>query len=271
MTETLDRTARSPRSRPSGAFDALAAYRRMFNTASDGLSAWWYFGTAFVELEGFPSLPVIQAETLMIYRTSTLSEDAFRMDWWEIGYLRDPVTGEVAKTWTNPVTGAVVDAPDRFEEGPAHFMVSRAGEGLHLELTQAHAAVERVDVSFTEDGDRIWLEQTERKVRGFPLPDGTMPSLDSGDVSAARTTLCISAQRKDLAREDAASSGAYAFELSRPPGWMGLAGRPGVAVTRGVMVKAPLDSPINPIGWARLQSLFPDRFAGERIVPRWPA
>ena len=259
------------RSFPAGDFDALAAYRRMFATATDGVAAWWYFGTAFAEIPGYLSLPVIQAETLMIYKTTTLSADAFRMDWWEIGYMRDLATGEIARAWTNPLTGATVAAPQKFEEGPAHFLIARDGAGLKLELTQAHARIERVDVVFSEADGRVLLEQTERKVRGFPLPDGSMPSLDSADVSAARTTLSIQAARADLVNPSAPCSGAYDFELRKPPGWMGFGDRPGTAMTRGAMVKAGLNEQINPIAWRRLQQLFPDCFDGDEVRPRWPA
>lgn len=254
---------------PPGDFDALDAYRRMFATADDGDAAWWYFGTMFVEAPGFLPLPVIQAETLMIYRTTTLSPDAFRMDWWEIGYMRDLSTGKVAETWTNPITGARVPAPQKFEEGPAHFLIQRDGAGLKLELTQPFARIESVTVAFSETDGRLLLEQTERKVRGFPLPDGTMPDLDSTDVSPARTTLSILSARADLAAANTPSSGAYDFELRTPPAWTGLAGCGGRAITRGAMVKAEMNEKLNPIAWQRLESIFPDCFDGEVIRPRW--
>lgn len=259
-------------SAPSGDFDALSVYRRMFATATDGLAAWWYFGTAFVEAPGSDlSIPVVQAETLMIYKTSTLSPDAFRMDWWEIGYMRDVATGEIAQTWTNPVTGAALPAPQKFEEGPAHYLISRDGSGLRLELTQAHARIEHVEVAFTETDGRVRLEQRERKVRGFPLPDGSMPSLDSPDVSAARTTLSFQCARADLQADTAHCTGVYDFELGKPPAWMGFGDRPGRAITRGAMVKAAMNEPLNPIAWRRLRTLFPDRFEGDEVRPRWPA
>ncbi|WP_394762687.1 hypothetical protein [Phenylobacterium sp.] len=254
---------------PGAGFDALDAYRRMFATAHDGDAAWWYLGTMFVEIPGYLPLPVIQAETVMIYRTTTLSNDAFRMDWWEIGYMRDLATGEVAQTWTNPITGKTVPSPQKFEEGPAHFLIQRDGAGLKLELTQPYARIESVSVEFSEADGRILLEQTERKVRGFPLPDGSMPSLDSGDVSPARTTLSILSSRADLAKPSAPSSGAYDFELRTPPAWTGLAGHGGRAITRGAMVKTEMHAPLNPIGWRRLKTIFPECFEGDEIRPRW--
>ena len=248
--------------------NALDVYRRMFATAEDGLAAWWYFGTSFVDIDSYPTLPVLHIETLMIYNTTTLSPDAFRMDWWEIGYMRDPTTGEVARRWLNPITGAVVPAPDRFEEGPSHFIIERSGTGLQVTLVQAHARIESVVVTVTERDGRACIEQTERKVRGFPLPDGSMPSLDSDHVSRARTKLSLFSSLADVGKNSAPSSGAYEFELAPPP-WMGLGDRPGRSITRGIMVKADMNQQLNPLAWQRMKSLFPDCFDGDQVRPRW--
>jgi hypothetical protein len=249
--------------------DPLDTYRRMFAEPTDGVSAWWYLGTSYAEMDGYPVIPVLNVETVMLYKTSTLSPDSFRMDWWEIGYMRDPVTGEVAKTWTNPITGAQLPFPQKFEEGPSYFTFTREDARLKVELVQKHARVESVEVSFTERDGRILLDQHERKVRGFPLPDGSMPSLDSDQVSRARTRLSIFSAKADLERPGAPSSGSYEFEL-KAPAWMGMGERPGRTIVRGVMVKAPdPQAQLNPTGWARLRELFPDCFEGERIVPNW--
>jgi hypothetical protein len=206
----------------------------------------------------------------MVYKTATLSPDAFRMEYWEIGYMRDPTTGEIARRWLNPITGAEVASPDRFEEGPAHFIIERDGAGLKLELVQAHARIESVDVAVTSRNGRVVIEQTERKVRGFPLPDGSMPSLDSDSVSRARTKLTLFASQADLAFNSAPSSGAYEFELGPPP-WMGFGNTPGRSITRGSMVKADMHEQRNPVAWARMKSLFPDCFDGDEVRPRWAA
>ena len=251
-------------------FDALSAYRRMFATAEDGLTAWWYFGTSFVEMPGYPTIPVLHIETLMIYRTVTLSPDAFRMEYWEIGYMRDPTTGEIARRWLNPITGAEVTSPDRFEEGPAHFTIERIGSALKLDLVQAHARIESVDVVLSLTNDRVMIEQTERKVRGFPLPDGSMPSLDSDSVSRARTKLTMVSSQADLQLSSAPCSGAYEFELAQPP-WMGFGDQVGRSITRGVMVKTDMNEKRNPVAWERMKSLYPDCFDGDEVRPRWAA
>ena len=250
-------------------FDALNTYRRMFANAEDGMSAWWYFGVSLMQVENYPTIPVQHIETVMIYKTRTLSKDSFRMDWWEIGYMRDPITGEIADKWINPVTGQRLTAPHKFEEGPAHFTFTRKGDGLDVTLEQAHARIDSVEVTFTEDDGRIMLNQIERKTRGFPLPDGTMPSLDSEHVSKAETRLTIISSLADLEHPDAPSSGSYGFELKKAPPWMQLGDRKGRCVVEGVMVKAGVNEKLNPTAWARLQTLFPDCFDGENLKPKW--
>ncbi len=249
--------------------DLLDTYRKVFNGAQDGLSAWWYFGQSFADIDGWPSIPTLHAETLMLYRTETLSADSFRMHWWEIGVMRDPVTGETAETWRNPVTGKVVRTPSRFEEGPAYYTVTRRDDALQIDLVQAHARVEEVRVAIAEVDGQVLIDQTELKTRGFPLPDGTMPDLDSAAVSSARTRLFACAARQDLDRSCLPASGAYEFELTKLPEWMGFGDRQGRNMVRGTMVKSAIDSRINPTAWARLKQLHPTCFDGDTLLPNW--
>ena len=106
----------------------------------------------------------------MIYRTETLSPESYRIHWREVGYFRDPVSGEVAADWLNPITGELLPAPKSFEEGPSFYTISLDGDGLRVELEQAHAKVRGIDVTFgTAAPGRVSLTQRERKVRGVSL------------------------------------------------------------------------------------------------------
>jgi len=40
-------------------------------------------------------------------------------------------------------------------------------------------------------------------------------------------------------------------------------------MVKGLMVKAALEPPLNPRGWADLQGLFPNHFVGGTIQPKW--
>jgi hypothetical protein len=251
------------------ALSPLQIYRRMFATPADGLAAYWYFGTMSVQVEDLPVLPVITAETLMVYKARSVSETELVMDWWEIGVMRDPVTGEIAREWVNPITGAVIKTPRKFEEGPAGFTVRQVGHALEIELVQAHAKIIGVDTTITESGGRIFLNQVERKYRGFPRPDGSFP--EPGEVGSfeARTQLSIWADKAEIEASDYPfSSGCYDFELGLPP-WMGFGDRQGRCLTRGIMRKAAMNDPLNPIAWARLKAEYPERFEGDEVRPVW--
>jgi hypothetical protein len=251
------------------ALSPLQIYQRMFAAPGDGLAAYWYFGTMSVQVEDLPMLPVITAETLMVYKTRSVSETELIMDWWEIGVMRDPVTGEIAETWVNPITGAIIPTPRKFEEGPAGFTVRQVGEKLEIELVQAHAKIIGVATTITERDGRLFLNQVERKHRGFPRPDGSFPEPGEPGSFEARTQLSIWGDKAEVETSDYAfTSGCYDFELGLPP-WMGFGERTGTCLTRGIMRKAPMNRQLNPIAWARLKAEYPERFEGDDVRPVW--
>ncbi|WP_304189909.1 hypothetical protein [Phenylobacterium aquaticum] len=251
---------------------AYDTYRKLFTSASDGVVCWWYLGTAFVEVEGFPEVPVTQAETIMAYKTETLGPDSCKISWWEIGYFRDPITGQPSETWLNPITGQRVKAPQKFEEGPAYYTVTAKSDTVvEVDLVQAQAKVRSLTVEITEADGQVQILQTEVKVRGFPRADGSLPDPDSSDASAAETQLIMFGSRAELdgGADEAQGTGAYTFRLASPPAWMGFGDRKGSSLVRGVMHKAPVNEKLNPIAWDRLKAIFPDRFEGEEIRPVW--
>jgi hypothetical protein len=250
--------------------DPLAAYRRMLTSADDGSkTAWWYLGTTIARPEGFEPIVVNHVETVMIYGATTLNADGYRVPWWEIGLFRDAATGEVATTWTNPLTGADLPAAPSFEEGPSAYTVRRAGEGLAIvDAVQAHAALDSATLELRPVGDKLCVTQTELKTRSFPGPDGRIPDLAEGQAVRSRTVLQFLADRADLAggASSVPASGFYSFELAAPA-WLGFGDRLVDFAVRGLMRKAALYPPLNPRGWADLQTLFPRHFADGRLTP----
>ena len=252
--------------------DIFKAYRKMFTSAEDGLVAWWYVGGAFVAPDGYPEMPVIEAETVMVYRTETLDADRYRIHWWEIGVFRDPISGGVASRWRNPVTGDLIATPQAFEEGPAAFTITRNGSGISVHLVQANAHVRDVTVTARETQGRVFLNQVERKVRGFPLPDGRIPDPDSADAFDAVTVLSIFSDLADIESEapNAPSTGVYSLNLPALPPWMKFGAMTGANIVRGRMEKSPaVNAQVNPAAWARLKAAFPDRFDGDALIPKW--
>jgi hypothetical protein len=251
----------------------LDTHRRIMASAEDGDVCWWYLGTTFAQVDGYPDIAALQAETIMIYRTETLSRESYRIHWREVGYFRDPVSGEVAEEWLNPITGEVLNAPRSFEEGPSFYTVTAAAGGLRIELEQAHATVRGIDVSFGQAGPgRVSLTQRERKVRGFPLPDGTMPQAGSAALSETTTVLSLFADRAQLnapADAEVSCSGLYSFELSNLPPWMGFGAMPGRTMVKGIMRKTHPQEHLNASAWTRLSAAFPSYFTGARLTPPW--
>jgi hypothetical protein len=252
--------------------DLFRVYRRFFGTPQDGEVAWWYLGTTMVDVVPFTLLPIIQAETLMVYRTETVDRDTYKIHWREVGYFRDPASGKVADQWVNPITGATIIPPRMFEEGPACFTVTRTGEGVAISLVQANASAPRVELTGGTHNGRVFLKQIERKVRGFPNPDGSLPPPGSDRTTEAVSTLTPYA---DIAAVDAdhedwrGFQGAYSFELPLLPPWMGFGDRTGRTLVRGLMQKARIDERFNPVAWDRLAEVFPHYFSTGAIRFKW--
>ena len=117
------------------ALDQYRAYRRIIAAPDDTAVCWWYSGWTALEIEGYPDLPMSQIVAIMTYRAETLSPERFRIHWSEVGVFRDPVTGELPLRWTNPLSGAQIDMPQRFREGPGAYTISfTAVSYTHLTL-----------------------------------------------------------------------------------------------------------------------------------------
>jgi hypothetical protein len=177
------------------------------------------------------------------------------------------------ENWENPVTGEMIKAPSSFEEGPACFTITRDGLGVNVELVQANANVRDVVVEARDINGRVFLEQRERKIRGFPLPDGSIPDPDSADAFDAITTLSIFCDKTaldDSSTDSVHSSGVYHLELPALPIWMKFGDLQGDNIVRGRMLKSPaINGSLNPVAWNDLKEAFPQRFDGDIILPKW--
>lgn len=257
--------------------DAYAAYRKTLTSMEEGSeSAWWYLGTTIASVEGHPDIIVNHVETVMVYGAQAIDAAdpaaGYRVPWWEIGLFRDAITGELPTKWTNPITGASVDAARQFEEGPSGFSI-RPGANGGIEMfdaVQAFASLESAVLDISEIGSKVCITQTETKTRSFPGPDGRIPDISEGKAVRSKTVLQWLANREDI-ESDALSvpaSGMYSFEIAAPV-WLGFGEMPVTFAVRGIMHKAPMQQQLNPRGWADLQRLYPQYFEGGQIRPRW--
>lgn len=250
--------------------DPLDVYRRTLTSRGSEPTAWWYLGTTTFATEGYPEIVVNHVETVMLYKAEPHGDDAFRVPWWEIGLFRDAITGEVARDWTNPLTGETLAAATKFEEGPSGYTIRRQGDGIALtDAVQAFAQMEQAALTVTQVNGRVSVTQVEEKVRSFPARDG-IPDLDAGQGTRSRTVLQWFADAADLATDapSVPATGLYSFTIGAPP-WLGMGRRPGVFSVKGLMQKTPLAPALNQRGWADLKTLFPHYFDGDVILPRW--
>jgi hypothetical protein len=248
------------------AMDLFTAYRKMFASFDDKPVVWWYCGGVTAHREGVGMVPIVQAETLMVYRTRELDIDTFTIDWTEVGYFRDITTGQAIEGWFNPYSQQHGPYPQQFVDGPATFTVKRCGQDIQVGLVQHNAQIDSVAVAATWAAASLGLVQTETKTRTFHRADGTLPPLNSPEATQIETVLSIwspLAAVNDLSVLNAPGRGFYRSG-SRGAGAGG--SWAGTAVT-GTMHKARPDERVNPQAWDRLQQRFPDFFSGSRIAP----
>jgi hypothetical protein len=209
-----------------------------------------------VTVPGLPPLPAINAATLMVYRTETLSNDAFAIHWDEVGYFLDFVTAAPVDSWLNPVTGRRVSSPRQFAEGPARYQVSRSDDGVAVSLTQPGAAVNSIEVCWQGDARQPRIVQRERKTRGFPEVDGRLPDPGSAAGFEAVTELAF---MDHWPSDGSRTRGLYEFALAGAPPWMGFETADRARATvHGVILKSSPQQPPRPEALSTLQRMFPD-------------
>lgn len=241
------------------ATERYRAYRRVIAAPDDTEVCWWYSGWTALQVEGYPDLPVSQIAAIMTYRAETLSPDRFRIHWSEVGVFRDPVTGELPVSWTNPLSGAQIELPRTFREGPGTYTLTCTTDGVAVELEQPNAQVLDTQVEFHFGAERCWFSQTERKIRGVPLADGSMSPLASSGLSGV-TQLAFFASAADAlgtSSEFVPASGTYSFRLAAIPPSFGFGQQSGACRTWGTISKALPGQKLDRTSWERIAQFFP--------------
>jgi hypothetical protein len=248
---------------------SVAAWRKAFASLRDGEEVCcWYIGTMFLRPPGVPEIPVMHAETIMVYRASALADGSTQMRWIEIGRFLDPLTGRPTDTWLNPFTGRRVPMPRSFITEPSSYHVRGGADALSVRLDQHDARVENVETRISAQGGRVWVHQTERKVRGVPS-DSTEAAVAGRPRSLTQLALAVDQKEiDDPQRLSAAASGSYSFETDALPAWAGIGGA-GSTIVRGIMQKAATDVRVNAEAWDALRTLYPQFFSGDKVAPRW--
>ena len=248
--------------------DLFDAYRKMFAAPAGEDVVWWYCGVVLSTREGVGQIPLTQAETIMVYRTTDLDADTFTLDWTEVGYFRDVNSGERMDGWFNPFGFRTEPYPKSFVDGPATFTVRRRGADVDLQLVQHNARIDGVTLAASVNAATLGLVQTESKTRTFHRPDGSLPALDSPDATAIETVLSIWSPLdavNDASTRNVASRGFYRSGSGKPGG----SGSWASTAVQGTMCKGRPDERVNPVAWDRLQRFYPAFFKGDRIAPEW--
>jgi hypothetical protein len=236
--------------------DLYAVYRKMFSsTVNDAECCWWYFGSAPMNVPGVGEVPVSQAETCMVYKTKDLGADTVKVYWKEIGIFRDIATGELPGPWINPTTGNPEPRRQALQDGPAHYTISRTSDGIHIDLDQAHASVQKVTPVFTVENGRVCITQIEDKIR----------DVDTLKPSPIQTVLKIYASLDDVKDPQKMSVKASGFYTAGTTNHKGS----GIWAIYGLMQKAAVDEKLNPIAWERMRRAYPKFFKGNRVDPSW--
>ena len=251
--------------------DLFNAYRKTFASLDpEELVVWWYCGFVVAARDGVGTVPITQAETIMVYRTRDVAADTFTIDWTEVGAFRDVVTGRTMEAWFNPFSGVLVPHPQSFVDGPATFTVRRQGDGIDIRLVQHNARIDSVRLEVATSPATVGLKQTEVKVRTFHRPDGTLPPLDGPDATHIETVLSIWSSLDAVNDPSVPNASSRGFYTSGAPRDRASKGSWAGTTVQGSMHKASVHERVNPTAWDRLQDLYPSFFDGDRIDPEWP-
>lgn len=237
--------------------DLYSAYRKIVASVADEMVACWYLGTLNAAVDGYPEIPIFRVATIMTYRAETLSPASCRIHWDEVGEFIDHTTGLPAESWLNPITGRRQPCVKGFREGDACYTVELKAEGLALSLHQPGAKIDSVKMDQKVEGDRIWINQTERKTRSLHGPGAQQ-------AFTATTVLSLWSSRADVADASktwAPASGSYSFTLNGLMPWMGFGDRKGKTMVRGVKHKSRTTEHVDPAAWDRLEKMYPEFFA----------
>jgi hypothetical protein len=231
--------------------DPLMVYRKMYAGLGAGAECcWWYGGTLPFQVEDIGLVEAFQEETLRAHRVEDMGPDKFAIHWREAGVFRDFLTGEVPKTWFDPVTGVQAPHDSTLGGGLADYVVSRSGSGITVELRLPGATVHSVTLDGAVKGDRVSLTQVETKSR-----------MMLGHASNLRTTLKIYASLAELksGAPSVAAKGYYSVYLPDAQ----------KVFVAGMMQKASVTEKLNPIAWDRVKAASPAFFKGDRVSPDW--
>lgn len=132
--------------------DHLLAMRKIQCSLKDGEVATWYWnGYAYSRVPGEPDRQLFAVEGMNIRQCGPLGDGrdgSFKMVTREILLYKDPKTGEVLRTWTNPWTGKSVK------------VVHVANDPVNQRVGATDRAGRPFELPFVVNGNQWWLTST---------------------------------------------------------------------------------------------------------------
>lgn len=177
--------------------DCHRAYARMRGGGDGRLGLWWYVGNVWLQTPDKLAKAVLRIEGFGFQRLTLRPDGGLVQRMSEAGYFKDPATGAIAETWTNPLNGEscrprhyksmqqIVAGPDGTLKGQEEGRMSER----EFEGTIGPAAV---------NGDGIWITENFATKFAVPRRPDMDPREDVGDSLNAASLATFAARLSDV-------------------------------------------------------------------------
>lgn len=177
--------------------DTYRAYARMRGGGDGRLGLWWYTGNVWLQTPDRLAKAVLGIDGFSFQRLTMRPDGGMVQLMSEAGYFKDPATGAIADTWTNPFNGEVcrprhyrsmqqiVAAPDGTLKGQEDGRMSER----EFEGRIGPAAV---------NGDAIFITENFATKFAFPRRPGMDPLEDIGDSLNSASLATFAAKLPDV-------------------------------------------------------------------------
>jgi hypothetical protein len=242
---------------PAGGYDladpaqALEAMLRIQGRLDGRDAPWWYFGRIYALVPGREPVPLFRYEGLEIMRLTPTPAGEYAATGATTTFFQDWRTGAVLETFRNPLTGATNSVrPNLIGGTPGGVAAFYSTRGVRPGRTApADWRGEGLELTWTTQGDSVWLAHDRTYPPGLPQP--------MGESSCGKARIAELHDRR-RAFVPAAFSSTY---FAPYPAWMDMQGQPGFVVWHADGVKLDSVAELPAAYRSRVEALFPERLA----------
>jgi hypothetical protein len=207
--------------------DSIEAFTRIRADVSGALAYTYTRGSLYLVRPGVPAALFLDYEAGLVDRCERLDFGTFRQTRREIMNFLDPVSGELANTVANPITGRN-DRPIHGLVGPLKFAVTPRGIAFNShDPAQAPGAPLALHWRATADSTAVTM-RTLRRYRNTQQPND-WPTASTGEYRSYADFLTYTVSSRELHARRAPSLGAqlfYSGQTDMQP-WMFVGRAPG--------------------------------------------